>query len=70
MAAVTEPDYDDRVEIWRIKDLFDYHQLKVKLLMNGFEGRAILRCMQGDKIQGARIFIRELRARILVHVHP
>src|SRR4029077_6661491 len=35
MAAVTEREYGDRVGIWRLMDLFDRHQLKVTMLMNG-----------------------------------
>src|SRR5262245_62026501 len=35
MAAVTEREYGDRVGIWRLLDLFDRHQLKVTMLMNG-----------------------------------
>jgi allantoinase len=37
MAAVTEREYGDRVGIWRIMDLFDRHQLKVTMLMNGLK---------------------------------
>jgi len=35
MAAVTEREYGDRVGIWRLLDLFDRHDLKVTMLMNG-----------------------------------
>src|SRR5438445_247235 len=37
MAAVTEREYGDRVGIWRIIDLFDRHQLKATMLMNGLK---------------------------------
>jgi len=35
MAAVTEREYGDRVGIWRVLDLFDRHQIKMTMLMNG-----------------------------------
>jgi peptidoglycan/xylan/chitin deacetylase (PgdA/CDA1 family) len=35
MAAVTEREYGDRVGIWRLMDLFERHELKVTMLMNG-----------------------------------
>ncbi len=37
MAAVTEREYGDRVGIWRVMDLFDRHQLKATMLMNGLK---------------------------------
>ena len=37
MAAVTEREYGDRVGIWRLLDLFERHQLKVTMLMNGLK---------------------------------
>src|SRR5690349_21016953 len=37
MAAVTEREYGDRVGIWRLMDLFDRHELKVTMLMNGLK---------------------------------
>src|SRR3954462_2159677 len=38
MAAVTEREYGDRVGIWRLVELFDRHELKVTMLMNGLKG--------------------------------
>ena len=35
MAIVTEREYGDRVGIWRLMELFDRHQMKVTMLMNG-----------------------------------
>ena len=37
MAAVTEREYGDRVGIWRLIDLFERHQLKMTMLMNGLK---------------------------------
>jgi peptidoglycan/xylan/chitin deacetylase (PgdA/CDA1 family) len=35
MAAITEREYGDRVGIWRLLDLFERHDLKMTMLMNG-----------------------------------
>jgi peptidoglycan/xylan/chitin deacetylase (PgdA/CDA1 family) len=37
MAAVSEREYGDRVGIWRLLDLFERHQLKVTMLMDGLK---------------------------------
>ena len=37
MSAVTEREYGDRVGIWRLLELFERHEIKTTLLMNGLK---------------------------------
>jgi peptidoglycan/xylan/chitin deacetylase (PgdA/CDA1 family) len=52
MAAVTEREYGDRVGIWRLMELFDRHELKVTMLMNGLKVEQLADACQEIKAKG------------------